>query len=218
MKRIQLLAEARNREWSSYVFIPSDYNFKENYPVLVMLHGYGASPRGFIGELAEILTERGFIYIVPYGTEVLGTSSFAWGEFGEVENKIISEIENVIKNYSVDISKVVLAGYSQGGSLTFDITVRNPALFRGAIPISGTFDEEGLRDYFQKLDGKNLSFYIIIGNRDREERVNSNKRAKEILEEHGIKVHLEMFPDVGHAFPGEPDEELGKALDFILNE
>jgi phospholipase/carboxylesterase len=213
-----LLTEARKREWPSYVFIPSDYDSTEHYPVLVMLHGYGASPRSFIGELADFLTERGFIYIVPYGTEVLGTRSFAWGEFEEVENKIISEIENVIKNYSVDISKVVLAGYSQGGSLTFNITIRNPALFRGAIPISGTFVEERLIDYFHKLDGKKLSFYIMIGNRDREERVNGNKRAKEILEEHSIKTHLEIFPDVGHVFPGEPDEELGKALDFILNE
>lgn len=217
-KAESLLEEARNREWPPYIFIPSDYDSTENYPVLVMLHGYGASPRGFIGELAEFLTERGFIYIVPYGTEVLGTSSFAWGEFGEAENKIISEIEKVIRNYSVDISKVVLAGYSQGGSLTFYITIKNPSLFRGAIPITGTFDEEGLRDYFHKLDGKNLSFYVIIGGRDREERVNSNKRLKEILEEHGIKAHLEIFPDVGHAFPGEPDEELRKALDYILNE
>jgi predicted esterase len=213
-----LLEEAKNREWPSYVFIPSDYDSTEYYPVLIMLHGYGTSPRSFIGELAEFLTERGFIYIVPYGTEILGTSSFAWGEVGEVENKIISEIENVIKNYSVDTSKVVLAGYSQGGSLTFDISVRNPTLFKGAIPIAGTFNEERLRDYFHKLEGKNLSFYIMIGGKEREDRLNSNKRVKEILEGHGIKAHLEIFPDVGHAFPGEPDEELRKALDFILIE
>lgn len=58
----------------------------------------------------------------------------------------------------------------------------------------------------------------MIGGKDKEERLKGNKRAKEILEEHGIKTHFEIFPDLGHAFPGDPKEELGKALDFILKE
>ncbi len=97
---------------------------------------------------------------------------------------------------------MILAGYSQRGSLTFAVSIRKPALFIGAISIAETFDEEGLRDYFHKLDGKNLKFYIMIGGKDREERLKSNKVAKEILEEHGIKVNIKIFSDVGHAFPG----------------
>ncbi len=213
-----LLQEARNREWPSFIFIPADYDSTKNYPVLVMLHGYRASPRGFTGELALFLTERGFIYIVPYGTEVYGLSSFGWGDVLKVEEKVISEIENVIRKYSVDIKNVILAGYSQGGSRTFSIAIRNPALFRGAIPIVGSFDEEGLKEYFYKLEGKKLIFYIMIGGKEREERLKSNQRAKELLEEYGIKAHLKIFPEVGHAFPGEPEEEIGKALDFMLKD
>ncbi len=213
-----LLQEARNREWPSFIFIPADYDSTKNYAVLVMLHGYEASPRGFTGELALFLTERGFIYIVPYGTEVYGLSSFGWGDVLKVEEKIISEIESVIRKYSVDITSIILVGYSHGGDWTFSIAIRNPALFRGAIPIAGTFDEEGLKEHFQKLKGKKLRFYIMIGGKEREERLKGNQRAKELLEEYGIKAHFKIFPEVGHAFPGEPEEEIGKALDFILKD
>lgn len=218
VKAESLLKEARSREWPSYVFIPLDYDSTQNYPVITMLHGRGSSPDDFIGELALFFTERGFIYIVPYGTEIYGLSSFSWGEVSKVEEKLISEIENIIRKYSVDISTIILAGYSQGGSRTFSIAVRNPALFKGAISITGYFDEEGLKGHFHKLENKNLKFYIMIGGKDSPEMLNSNKRAKELLEDYGIDVHLKVFPDVGHAFPGDPKDVIGKALDFILEE
>ncbi len=218
IKAESLLKGARSKEWPSYIFIPPDYDSTKSYPVLTMLHGYGASPRSFIGDLAEFFTENGFIYIVPYGTEVFGLSSFGWGDVLKVEKKIIRETLNIIRKYSVDISNVILAGYSQGGSRTFSIAIRNPALFKGAIPIAGGFDEEGLKEHFDKLKGEKLRFYIMIGGKEREERLKGNQRAKELLEDYGIKVHLKVFPNVGHAFPGDPEKEIGKALDFILEQ
>jgi len=55
----------------------------------------------------------------------------------------------------------------------------------------------------------------MIGEKDRRERVESNFKAKEEMEKLGIPVHLEIYPDVGHAFPGTPAKELEKALEWI---
>jgi len=211
-----LLVEARGREWPSCVFIPSDYDSKKFYPILFMLHGYGTSPDDFTHELAKFFTKKGFIYVVPYGTEIFGLSSFGWGSVEKVEDKILSDIKDIKKKYSIDTTCIILAGYSQGGGRTFSIAIRNPYLFRGAVSIAGYFDEENLKDYLKELDNKNLKFYIMIGGKERKEMFKSNQRAIDLLRTHGLKVHLKVFPEVGHAFPSTPEEVFEKALDFIL--
>lgn len=35
------------------------------------------------------------------------------------------------------------------------------------------------------------------------------------MKEKGMRVKLVVYPDLGHAFPPDPDTEIGKALDWL---
>lgn len=213
-KAESLLKIARNKEWPSHVFIPDNYDSTETYPLFIMLHGYGSSPEDFTGALADSLTGWGFIYVVPYGTEIYGLSSFGWGDIKMVKNKIENDINNLKEKYSIDNFRIILGGYSQGGHRSLTISIKNPELFKGAISVAGYFEEEKVKDYLPGLKDKDLRVYMIAGGKD-EGVYKTNTKANEILTEHGLEVHLEVFPDVGHAFPGKPVEEIKKAIDFI---
>jgi len=62
-----------------------------------------------------------------------------------------------------------------------------------------------------------LYFYIITGGKVPQKLIDSNSRAKGLLEDYGSVGHTELFPDVGCAFPGDSKTELGKAIDFIIS-
>jgi len=214
----ELLKEAKKRKWESLIFIPPDYDSSQKYPLFIVLHGYGSSPSDFTRELPIFLTEKGFIFLIPYGTEVHGLTSFSWGDVDKCEEKILKDIEEVKSKYSIDTTRIILLGYSQGGSRTFSLGVRNPEVFKAIITVAGTFNEEEVKDYLNKLKGKDFRLYMMIGGKDRKERIKSNEMAKRLLKQYGAKVHLEIYPEVGHAFPGDPLKEVGKALKFIMGE
>jgi predicted esterase len=213
-KARKLLEEAEKKEWKPLVFLPENYNPSKKYPLFVALHGYGGSPENFTRRFHKFLTGKGYIFLAPYGTEVYGLKSFGWGNTEKCENKILEEIGEIKKKYSVDEKNIILLGYSQGGSRTFSIGLRNPDIFKGLIIVAGYFKEEEVKGYFENLKGKNLKVYVMVGEKD--ERVKeSNIRAKGILEKYGVNVHLEIYKGVGHAFPGDPEKEVEKALKFI---
>jgi predicted esterase len=210
-----LLEEAKAQEWRSLVSLPEDYDSLQTYPLFIALHGYGGTPFDFKKDMIQSLTEKRYIYVCPYGTEVRGLTSFSWGDVEKCEKKILSEITNIRSKYSVDTTKIVLLGYSQGGYRAFSVGLAHADLFTGIIVVAGGFVEEEVKEYLPLLRTESIKVYMAIGEKDKEERVASNKKAKEILEEHGVPAHLEIFPEVGHAFPGEQEEVVGKAIEFL---
>lgn len=74
-------------EWKSLIFVPENYDSLKGYPVIVALHGYGGSPYDFTRDLAKFLREKGYIFVCPFGTEVHGLRSFAWGSIDSCEVK-----------------------------------------------------------------------------------------------------------------------------------
>jgi len=157
---------------------------------------------------------EGYIFVCPFGTEIHGIKSFAWGDITKCEEKILNEIKEIKSKYSIDTTQIILFGYSQGGSRIFSVGLRHPNIFKGIITVAGTFKEEDAKEHLPELKGKDFKAYIMIGGKDKN--LENNKKAKEELEKYGTKVHLEIYPEIGHAFPGEPEKELEKALNFLL--
>ncbi len=209
-----LLEEAKKKEWKPLVSLPENYNPSKKYPLFIALHGFGDSPVNFSKRLKKFITDKGYILLCPYGTEIFGTTSFGWGETEKCEKKILKEIEKIKKKYSVNENNIILMGYSQGGSRAFSIGIRNPDIFKSLIITAGYFTEEDVKDYLENLKGKSLKVYMMVGEKDKRVKESSIK-AKEILKKYGVKVHLEIYEGVGHAFPGEPEKEIEKALEFI---
>jgi predicted esterase len=187
-KAKKLLEEARKKEWKSLIFVPENYNPSKKYPLFIALHGYGGSPENFTKRLHKFLTDKGFIFMAPYGTEVHGLTSFSWGDVKKCEEKILNEIENVKKKYSVNDKNIILLGYSQGGGRAFSVGLRHPEIFKGLIIVAGYFSEKDAKDYLENLKGKDLKVFMMVGEKD-EKTKESNIKAKEILGKYSVKVH-----------------------------
>jgi predicted esterase len=109
--------------------IPKDFDRNKKYPLFVMLHGSGSNDQGMLN---GPLTENNFIEIAPNGR---GTSNCFTVDSADVDIK--EAIDDVIKNYPIDTTKIIIAGFSMGGYGAYRIFYEYPDLFKGVVVFSG---------------------------------------------------------------------------------
>jgi len=210
---------ARAIDWQPNIFLPDSYDETESYPLLIMLHGYGSNPNAFCREeFVETFTGRGLIYVVPYGPEIFGMSSFSWGEAPVGELYLLELLADLLDDYPVDTERLYLGGFSQGGSYSFYMGIRHADLLAGIIPMAGRFDAEELAADLERLKKDDLRCYITVGGLEPIWRMESNAVALERLTELGVATELRVFPGAGHNLPHNATEEFNRALDFVLGD
>ncbi len=153
--------------------------------------------------------------VVPQGLGDVRGAGYHWGKVEEGEYLLLRAIRKAKEDYRIDDKRVVLTGFSQGGSLTFDVALRHPQVVTGAIPVAGSFDEriaplpEGPREGLPR-------FCIINGALDKQ--ADNNRLAAKKLEAAGAAVEIKIYHGIGHAFPPNRHAELRTALEFVLSE
>jgi predicted esterase len=111
------------------VKLPLNFDPKRKYPLFVMLHGSGSDDQGMLNNQ---LTENDFIEIAPYGR---GTSNCFTADGAETD--VLEAIEDAIKNYPVNASEIIIAGFSMGGYGAYRIYHEYPGMFKGVAVFSG---------------------------------------------------------------------------------
>ncbi|MBI4647462.1 MAG: prolyl oligopeptidase family serine peptidase [Bacteroidia bacterium] len=109
--------------------IPENFEYNKKYPLFVMLHGSGSDDQAM---LYNSLTENNFIEIAPFGR---GTSNCFTIDNAQVDVK--EAINDVINNYPIDTTKIIIAGFSMGGYGAYRIFYEYPKLFKGIAVFSG---------------------------------------------------------------------------------
>ena len=122
------------------LFIPHKYNPQQKWPVIVFLHGVleagsnGTSNMGqgigpVIGENPE---KYPFIVVFPQ-------SSGDWT--GPAREKLaLAVLDDVQRHYSLDPSRVILTGLSNGGYGVWHIGAMHPERFAALVPVAGYSD------------------------------------------------------------------------------
>ena len=121
-----------------WVYVPKGYSSKKKYPVIVFLHGYSpditkVSPWLPDESIWSLATERGYIFVVPYGRR---NSDFV----GIGEDDVITVTDAVKARYAVDENRILLMGASMGGYGAYIVGLHRPDYWAAVTPISGRTD------------------------------------------------------------------------------
>ena len=151
------------------IYIPEDYSADKKYPLLVYLHGSGNDDR--VLSVTSGMPAKGYIILAPNGR---GTSNCFAGEGPQEDIK--ESISDVIKNFNIDTTSIILSGFSMGGYGVYRTFYEQPQLFRAIAVISGHPDLARVwnnnPEEINFLDEKNLSIfkgisaYIFHGEKD----------------------------------------------------
>jgi predicted esterase len=198
------------------LFIPSKYDRKKAWPLIVSLHGASGNGPAYIrlwhvpvkGRLdkeqkikyqqAEV---RGYIVVSP-----TAKADWKWGPAKEADDHILSLIEHVRDTYHVDPDRIYVHGLSMGGFGAWRFGLHFADRFAAIEPRAGSYD-------FRFLDNaKNLSVYITHGAKDESVSVKHSRDAASKLKELGYDHHYSEIPEGGHQFF---IDENPRVLDFF---
>lgn len=120
------------------------------FPVLLHLHGAGGTGEKVVkGHVAKAALERGYAVLAPSGhhpnrpkypknwsVRAGGTE----GEFRIDDTDLIRQsISDAVARFGLDPERILLSGFSRGGSMAWDIACHAPGLARAYAPVAGAF-------------------------------------------------------------------------------
>ena len=147
-----------NQERPAQVLVPSDYNTATRYPLIVVLHGFGAN--GAVQAAYMGFTQRvdagQYVMVTPDGTlneqgNRFWNATEACCAFSEEDftvddvSYIRSLIEEAAATYSIDTNHIALFGHSNGGFMTLRMACEASDYVTTAVSLAGsTFDDPAL--------------------------------------------------------------------------
>lgn len=185
-------------------YVPTNYNAKKKWPLVVALHGMGQDENSFFasynnGEIKRIAEARGYLVVCPKGRAPASMY------MGAAETDVIDVIKAMKRDYSIDDDRVYLMGHSMGGYGSWSVAVNHPDLFAAIGPIAGggqPFVMMGLKKI------THVPWIVIHGDKDPTVSVEESRKMVKAGEALGIKIKYIEVPGGDHiniAVPGFKD-------------
>ena len=187
---------------------PDGYGGDTRYPMIVLLHGFGANMRDLAG-LCSAIGPEGYVYIFPNGPLTVqlgpGMTGYAWtppgegstSEDGERAQEMLEGLfVEVIDRYAVEPGQVLMGGFSQGGMMTYRLGLPKPDIFGGLAVLSSRIaDTEELRPRLPA--SRDQSIFISHGTRDTIIPLEDARESKRFLESEGYRPQYTEY-DMAH--------------------
>lgn len=181
------------------------------FPALIALHGWGAGAQDLLG-LAPSIHDGKAVVLCPQGPVQVpiggGMSGYGWfplvpGQPPDVEaftagaDALRAFIDESLERFPIDPARVVLAGFSQGGIMAYELALRDPGRYSGLAALSSWFPEP-LANLLPKLPAhEEFPVLVIHGTRDPSIPVERAREAREALRTYGVSLMYREF-DMGH--------------------
>jgi len=135
------------------VLLPRAYDATRPWPLVVMLHGFGASgllQRIYL-QLPAQVDVRGFILVTPDGTVDPNGSRFwnAWQECCDFSGTNVDDVGYLLglldeaeQRYNVDLDRVYFMGHSNGGFMSFRMACEAGDRIAGIMQLAGAMPKD----------------------------------------------------------------------------
>lgn len=128
-------------------FIAKPANKSGPLPAMFFIHGFGGSGDGVFKNkgLVDAVLQRGYALIAPNGLKMAGRNGGSWsfhpdGRKKRDEIAFINAVKaDAIARHGLDRDKVLLSGFSIGGSMTSYLACAAPESFKAYAPLGGSF-------------------------------------------------------------------------------
>lgn len=128
-------------------FVPSSYSKDTSIPLVVLLHGYGATgaQQESYMKFESVAEKNKFILVYPDGTTDSVGKRF-WNAtdaccnfFSEVDDDayLLSILKEVESNYSIDAKRIYFVGHSNGGFMSYRMACRHPDRIAAIASLAG---------------------------------------------------------------------------------
>ncbi|MEM1385112.1 MAG: polyhydroxybutyrate depolymerase [Pseudomonadota bacterium] len=142
---------------SYHIAIPKDGG--RGAPIHLHLHGAGADGKAVInGGMTADTLGRGYAMIAPTGYQEIARWKKNWAVFdGRTYPRddiafLTQVIEDAVARHGLDRDRLLLSGFSRGGSFVWDVACRAPGMARAYAPVAGAFWDPLPEDCAEPVD------------------------------------------------------------------
>ncbi len=193
--------------------LPDGYDPETPYPLVIMLHGFGANMHD-LASLAPAINPTGYVYAFPNAPIPFnlgqGHAGFGWmtprggstaEEVAKSEALLSDFFTEVFERFKVPAGNTLLSGFSQGGGMTYRCGLGRADTFAGLAALSATLPEA------EELDPRlpavrNQPIFVAHGSHDQMIAESTAHAAKDYLEGAGYKPEFHVY-NMGHEISGE---------------
>ena len=169
---------------------------KNKLPLILFLHGSdecGADVtlvrRHGIPKVAERDPDFPFITVSP---QCPANSTWVMQR-----DALLMLLDDVLRTYSADVSRVYLTGISMGGYGAWHLGSEHPGRFAAVVPICGGYEE--MLGYPERVCGLRYTpVWAFHGAKDKDVPVSETRALVRVLRNCGGNVKLTVYRDVGH--------------------
>lgn len=202
------------------VYVPTGYDGTRPFPLVVALHGLGATEDSFMdgyGKTIPALAEkRNYIAVAPLGFRVDGFYGFRAaaaatpsqrrrGELSELD--VMEVVKRIRRDYRIDDTRIYLMGHSMGAIGTWALGAKYPDLWAALAPISGLGDPATVTAM------RHIPQIVVHGDADPTVNVAESRKMVAVLREQGVDHTYIEVPGGDHNAVVVPN--LPKVFDFF---
>lgn len=182
MGLILYLCEYQGLQRYYYVYAPTGYRHGvcHKRPLVMALHGYSCTGEMFAQNTQwyDVAEEKDFFAVFPTAYPGMTQSNCTplpmwrngpaeWGLQNDVDDVAFLEfvLDEVIKKYPIDESRVYVTGHSNGSVMTQILVNKIPERFAAAAPVGLTHGDLGIIPYEEAPDVK-IPFWLLKGELD----------------------------------------------------
>lgn len=173
MQRIEVSVAPKQKR-GALLQLPDDYQkTREKYPMILFLHGKSKAGN----DLSKLVLD-GIPYLLHHGRTlntvnpvdgkkykfiVVMPQAISWGLFPWHVNEVLNDM---IRRYRVDTTRIYITGYSAGGSTTLAALTENAALtrrFAAAVSLSPVMLDDKNLAQFKLMADANVSCWYFAG-------------------------------------------------------
>jgi predicted esterase len=206
--------EQKDAKFEYIVQLPGNYIEEKAYPLLMVLTGGWGSHIGLSENWYSVKLQSD--YIVAYLQGVSCRGSYLRSYNRENMDNILEAYKQIINNYAIDTSQVILGGQSAGGRRAITLTLDELLPVDGLILAFPVVPSDLDIVKIKKAAEHNIRIAILTGENDFG--LKKQKEAAVLFDKQGLANRFIIYPEKGHEFPDDFTKQIDLSLDFILKE
>jgi len=196
------------------------------FPTVIAIHGWGANAHDLLG-LASLLHGGRALVLCPQGQVKVpiggGNHGYGWFQlapgvptdvaaFERAATSLRAFVDGAQARYPIDPQRIVPIGFSQGGTMAYDLALRDPGRFAGLAALSSWFPGQ-LAETLPKLpEHEGFPVLVVHGTEDPMLEIERARESRELLRPFGVSLTYREF-DMGHEIRPEALRVILKWLD-----
>lgn len=197
------------------------------FPTVILLHGWGANAHDLLG-FAPYLHGGNTLVLCPQGPVSIpvgyGMRGYGWfplvpGQpadpeaFRQGADALRAFVKQALDHYPIDRDRLVVMGFSQGGTMAYDLALRDPSHWSGLAALASWFPEPLAETLPKMPDHDGLPVLVIHGTRDNRIAVDKARESREALRPYGVAMTYREIEGMGHEINQESLRIIVKWLD-----